>query len=824
MKQILKPMSLMLLSLAFSGSVLAQTTQKPVWSNQKIEFQFNPQKGTYSIIDKRDGKAAIEDASFSINKYPSTIGGYTFSWSEVAIQDALGKGQKITIEGKIPEQPSLILQVYLYDGRGGVVLNLGTNNDSKDDYRVFHFSPIKASAFKNASFNDFKTLDGESGISVTAVSTANSLTSRNNLLATFGGKGERKQSLVMGGLTYLEFQKNASVKKKKDALEIELTAEDPVGKLIDAKSGYVFSNDKFYIDITTDNRFDALETYADTMRIANNIDVSGVTIPILNFWYAYVAQYGGDEKRNNSVGTIEKMQEIAKTGFLKYSPVGLRLEPDDYALPNNQQGWWDDEHWQRYEGGQLLPPYDTMVKWGKKVREMGGVPFTYTQTAKRSQDYALAFPQHMLFNSPTKLRSQGRIGWWGRNGDTTAAYWTYDFTDPGFIAHMQGVYKNLKNAGIQGVKFDYPETGWSYDGGFEDKYATTTYAYRNIFKLAFDGLGKGADVYERMPPYGDIAIGAIMTQRTEGDVDRVYPARVSKTGLRWYKNRMVVNYDHDPINPHHVYPTNTRDGWRAAISMTYATSARMEIGKYFEKMSEDQRFDLSRAVPLLSAPVVSARPIDGFSNKVYPEVYDFKISPDWHIVTLFNQQIEGEEWPKDVNAYTAKEQFIPKKMIASKVQVALGDKTDDGGLGLNAQQQYYAFDFWNWSFIGKFSGTDQLKQELRPGEARVIAVHGVKDVPQFVSTSRHLLQGHLDMAKLPEWNRGKSVLQGVAKVIEGEPYKIIIAGNGYQTSSCKAVAASCEIKLFDKKNSLYEVTLNSEKNADVALSVPFRKM
>ena len=69
-----------------------------------------------------------------------------------------------------------------------------------------------------------------------------------------------------------------------------------------------------------------------------------------------------------------------------------------------------------------------------------------------------------------------------------------------------------------------------------------------------------------------------------------------------YKNRMVVNYDHDPLNPYHIYPSDTRDGWRAAITMESTTGGRMEIGKYFERMTRDMLYDLSRVVPLLPVP------------------------------------------------------------------------------------------------------------------------------------------------------------------------------------------------------------------------------
>lgn len=794
----------------------------PTWGNALVEFSFDGRTGTYGLRDKRNGSTVIETASFQIDTYTSTQG-YAYNWKAEPCSDELGRGQKISIEGKKAGQPTLILEAFLYDGKGFVALNLGIENTGDKELRITDFSPMKAVAYKGFVFDDYKTLDGENGVEITKVSSEKTCRTNNNLLVTFGKKGEPKRSLVIGGLTYNEFGKHASVTKLDGFLELSLDADDPIGKRVDAKSRYI-SKDKFYVDFTTDNRFEALENYGNALRLANRVDVSGVTIPILNFWYCFTPKYGGDEFRNNSVGMVYAMEQIVKSGFLRYSPVGLRLEPDDYALPNNEQGWWDDQHWQMYKGGQLLKPYETIVKWGGKIREMGGVPFIYCQTSKRSEDYCLQFPDQMLFNSPTAKRSKGPIGWWGREGDPTAVYWTYDFTDPGFIKHMQDVYKNLKKGGVRGIKFDYPETGWSYDGGFEDKYATTTSAYRNIFKLAYEGLGENRDVQERQAPSGDVALGVVTTQRTEGDNDRVYPGRISKTGLRWYKNRMVVNYDHDPINPYHVYPTNSRDGWRAAITMTATTSGRMEIGKYFEKMTGEMLHDLSRAIPLLDAPTLSARPADAFEGKPYPEIYNFTAAPGWNIVTFYNYRIEGETWPDSSGPYGAKdEQFIPKKMLPATIGISIGDRTDDGGLGLDPKKNYYVIDFWNWTFVGKLAGDARLEQTLRPGEARVMAVHEVMNVPQFLSTDRHLLQGYLDMTKHPEWNASRLELSAVSKLPADATYKVLIATNGYTIKKATAGRSDCEVRLFDAANSIYEVSMKSSATADVSWKVTFAR-
>ncbi len=54
------------------------------------------------------------------------------------------------------------------------------------------------------------------------------------------------------------------------------------------------------------------------------------------------------------------------------------------------------------------------------------------------------------------------------------------------------MWKGLRADGLRGVKFDYPESAWAKDGGFEDKTYTTTSAYRQLFQLCSDGLGPDA--------------------------------------------------------------------------------------------------------------------------------------------------------------------------------------------------------------------------------------------------------------------------------------------------------------------------------------------
>ena len=179
----------------------------------------------------------------------------------------------------------------------------------------------------------------------------------------------------------------------------------------------------------------------------------------------------------------------------------------------------------------------------------------------------------------------------------------YDYTSPGFQQHVRQVWENLRLAGIQGVKFDYPDlpfTGWP-GGGMSDPYATTAMHYRTIFRLAREGLGPDCYLHERALDRGsDVTLGLVTSQRTEGDTDRMDPSMVSRVGLRWYKNRVVINYDMDGKNPFHANPPN-RDGERATWTMAYVAAGTLMLSPSFGRMTPEHIHDLSRIYPFHSA-------------------------------------------------------------------------------------------------------------------------------------------------------------------------------------------------------------------------------
>ena len=119
----------------------------------------------------------------------------------------------------------------------------------------------------------------------------------------------------------------------------------------------------------------------------------------------------------------------------------------------------------------------------------------------------------------------------------------------------------------------------------------------------------------------------------------------------------------------------------------------------------------------------------------------------------------------------------------------------------------------------------------------MMSVREVSDVPQYISTSRHLMQGYVDMLGC-NWNGKLNRLEGVSAVVGGEPYKVVIACNGRKPVSAKvddeiheslkssnvpqgAPLATVEFGKLPGVDDLAELVITRQTNGPVAWSVGF---
>lgn len=799
-----------------NGQTITQKGDIVSLSNTKNEVSFNLKTGLFSVSES-SGKIVAKDAYFQLGGLQSKDESEKITWKQLTVNDALGTGKTLEIQVCFDKYADIIWQATLYKDSDYILFNMGVDNDTDRDFRLMSFYPFVCKRMYEGIDNhsDYKVLDGMGGGGKTLVLSDNEVFSFNNLLVRFADK-DQYHSLVAGGATYNEFEKFVRVNRHDKKVSMFLLSEDPVGRLVNAASEYIL-NDKFYLCFNNDNPFEALEKYGKTLKIAQNIKLNMYDFPTECLWYA--SHYNIDPERakfNDTDGAITEADYVTNTGIDNYTRFAIRLVPDTYAL-NNQQGWWDDEHWAKYGdpistvGSHYSIGYPTSKSWGEALTKKGFIPITYFQSGRRSEDFARQYPEYMLFNdSYREINTSYRFKVHVRNPEelnrnayyehfwTDKMLWGYDFTDPGFIKHIQKVYANLKEAGIKGIMYDYPEiTAWGYEGGFENKHATTAYAYRNMFKLAYEGLGEDCYLDERNLCRGsDITLGLVASQRVWGDTDKINPEMVSRCGLRWYKNRTVVNYDMDSKDPEDAEPTTTRDGCRSMLSMCYITSGRFLLGRSISQLSPEQISDMSRTFPYHTTSQ-SARPLDAFNTSgQWPKVYDFKVDENWHQLAFYNYNMSYEN-EKD-----------------NTISVSLSNSLNKGGMQMDSTRTYYLYDFWNDRFVGKFAGTATIKQVLRPGETRVMSVHAAKDVPQFISTSRHIMQGYLDL-KDCKWNEDKNVLEGTSSVIANEPYRVIIAANGKMYKRSKASEGKATVKPLENQPGLFELTLLNKQSKEV---------
>jgi len=770
----------LILSVAFAES---QTLQ-----NQAVRIDFDLRSGTYGLSMPAVAGSAIRDARATVEGWASTDADYQ---RRIAEQTK----ERMLIECTRSDAPTLLLEFTLH--RAFVELRTGLKNTTGEPVRIKKYWPLAGGVpFPGMPWTDVRTLDAPSGANQPSVTSSAARSSANNLLVTFKQAGKRR-SLVLGALKTADFTKWAHTMPEGNVTDERtlskdvtagLEAYDPIGRLVDPGETYLPA-DSFYVDAGTANPFEALEKYGRALREATGAKPNVYDFPTVCAWYAGVWKTSGAQdhpdksayKINTSSGMVEEAQQIRSSGFLNYSRAAVRLVPDSYT-ESNPQGWWDDAHWQKH--GYYTAPYETSAKLGTGMHENGCLAFTYIQPYTQPPQY-----KHPISRDFREAHQD-----WLHNRDLNGFY-NLDYSLPAVQEYMRTCFGCLRG-NIDGLMVDYADQLWLsllYGRSPEPRLGTSTYEnipagdkpappilahpkmtatafYRMFFTLLRDGLGPNARIHERNleQPDNDLTLGIVDSQRTEHDSDKILPKLVSRSGLRWYKNRVVIAYDMDSKELTSAWKVDgwagtDQDGRRMLLTMAYVAASRLLLANSFRDLKPETLHDLERTFPYPTEPR-SARPVDAFTHAGWPRVYDFAVTPDWHQVTLFNNALPTCE---------------------DTITVPLAGDTADGALGLDPGQEYYVYDFWHDCLAGKLKGTDTLRQTLRPGEARMLSIRKVETAPQVLSTNRHLMQGQFDLTDV-HWDGRR--LAGKAKVVAGEPFKIVIALNGREPGNLQPSA------------------------------------
>lgn len=111
-------------------------------------------------------------------------------------------------------------------------------------------------------------------------------------------------------------------------------------------------------------------------------------------------------------------------------------------------------------------------------------------------------------------------------------------------------------------------------------------------------------------------------------------------------------------------------------------------------------------------------------------------------------------------------------------------------LNLDPSVSYHVFDFWKEEYLGIAAGEVAVR-ELGLGECQILGLRKVKDIPQFIASTRHVSMDAVSV-RACNWNENRLevTLKGVSETTERYYFAI---PEGYTFAGVQAVGASCAV-------------------------------
>lgn len=271
--------------------------------------------------------------------------------------------------------------------------------------------------------------------------------------------------------------------------------------------------------------------------------------------------------------------------------------------------------------------------------------------------------------------------------------------------------------------------------------------------------------------------------RIGGDVEPTWkgmqPAITST--LQWlYLNTIAFYTDPDVVCVRESLPYEHAQLWATLLAVTgqlLMASDRMYA------LPEERVELLRRIFPVADIHPMELYPLD---TRQKPGIFDVKIRRPqvgtWDVVALFNWDDEA----------TVAYELSPWR------------------LGL-PEGKWLCLDAWSGQPIDLGDGS--LTVEVPPTFCKVISYWPVGDVPQFIGTNRHLLQGATDVEWV-KWDERRLRLTGVSDVVGNEPYHIkLYVPQGYRAVTRGVI----------QQGLLAELILRKDRNARLRWQVDFKQ-
>lgn len=360
----------------------------------------------------------------------------------------------------------------------------------------------------------------------------------------------------------------------------------------------------------------------------------------------------------------------------------------------------------------------------------------------------------------------------------------------------------------------------------EDDSATTNEAVRSFLEAMMKGMRPGAFLIGLESAF-PATLGIVQGAAVARDVDAARWQTVRESGLkaaalRYHLNNAVWLNDQGYLSINTPATIGQARAWGSLIALS---GGCVFVGDSLVSMKEKKISTIKKLIPPFGK---AARPIDLLENEA-PQIWVLEVEKSfgkWHIVGLFNwdptpreieesyrgqvqanvdtlrenDKREGIERPAALHRKIAADNRLIRKeneRISSVLNGAEGATAIASlnlvllrplrkmrksprfrslsvslrKLGLDGSAPCLVYDFWADTFLGEHRAS--LTALVKLAACRVLAVHPRLDHPQFLSSSRHVTQGGVELKDL-RWDEGRCELRGQSEIVGGDDYSVTL--------------------------------------------------
>jgi alpha-galactosidase len=460
---------------------------------------------------------------------------------------------------------------------------------------------------------------------------------------------------------------------------------------------------RFVLQMAADP-FSALENYAGMIADAHRVRLA----PVINGWCNWFYDHA-----NTSEAEV-----LANAAFAArhLKPYGLEWIQIDDGYQRAFSDW---------EGNEKFPHG---MKWlAQQIRALGLKPGLWLAPYVVSEGTEIhrQHPDWLIRDLDGAIRRCGDRG--------TSKLYGLDISVPAAAEWLRGVLHQVTNDwGFDFIKIDFVEWTLLAADRYHDAGWSRAQAYRRGAQIIREAIGPARHLLDCGP--AQVTVGLCDSTRIELDqpfltweqYTSFFNSNAPAMAKRYYFHQRTWINDADHLGVALLTPSQAC----AAASIIALSGGTMISGDRLTEL-DDLRLDIVRKVfPSYGS---AARPIDLFERE-QPEVFALPVKTpfeDWMVVGLFNYEQGGA--------------------VHKSVSLA--------ALGLDAGQQWLAFDFWQQRLLGPVSG--ELRTQVPAAAVALVALRRDRGVPQVISTDRHFTQGGVELRAV-EWHADSQVLSGTS--------------------------------------------------------------